>query len=150
MLARSAGKLPRESREAEDDQPVRKGTREPDQETNYHNWCKFQALKIVNAGRSARNLPLLKSLDGEGDPTEGDDNTSDEPKDTKSKKKIVKKKADEDEDAENEDEACDEDKQKSGAARPAPGETETDYWKRVAVTAKGIVRAGRRRRNEIP
>lgn len=124
-LARQAGKLPRSTREDDEaDQPVRKASarREPDRETDYDNWCRYKALQIANAGRAARNLPLLKNLGGEIDDNQGDD----------------------DKDFDSDDD------KKRGAANPATGESEAEYWKRVNATAAAIVRAGKRRRNEIP
>jgi len=142
-LARFAGKL---SREDEDAPAPAKADRIPDRDTQYPEYCDYWALRIANAARKARGQPLLKSLDGEVD------DESDQPE--KSKKKRLKKIAEDDEDdAEEKDENSDDfdtsdtDKPR-GAANPQPGETESQYWRRVDATARAITRAGARRRGK--
>jgi uncharacterized protein YkwD len=125
---------------------------EADPEAQREAFHKAQALKIVNAGRAARGLPLLKRLmqdespeypDGDnynspGDPDDGGDDAPN-PKD-KSKKKTVKKKVEEEDEEENQNSGADD--------QPSSEEDQEEAKKRRdKAAALSIVNAGRRRRN---
>jgi hypothetical protein len=155
---------------------ARQASRQPDRETDYQAWCTEMAHRITDAGRRARGLKPLFSDDKDdqspeyppgnrspGDPTDPDDGPN--PKDKRGKKKTKKVQdedepvdAEDDEDAEDKpskprdrgdgDENTNDDEKRRGPAYPAPGESVTQYWRRVDRTAASIVAAAKRRRGE--
>jgi len=103
------------------------------------------------------------------DPDDGDDSPVDD-RDHKTRKTKKSKKAkdedntdeqaEDDEDAEDKpskprdrgdgDENTNDDEKRRGTANPMSGESVSAYWRRVDATAAAIIRAGKRRRGEIP
>jgi hypothetical protein len=122
--------LEQQARQAEENDPEA-------QRVAFH---KAQALKIVNAGLSARGMPLRRCLlqdespeypDGDnyntpGDPDDGGDDAPNPP--NKGKKKVTKKKIEDQSDDEN------------GEDQPG-NETEAAYWRRVNANANSIIQA---------
>jgi hypothetical protein len=126
---------------------------EADPEAAYLAHCKAQALKICNAGRRARGLPLLTRLaqdespeypDQFHTPDESPDEGDDRPVDDKKRKGKKKAKDKNEEDREeNENEGADD--------QPGSEEDEDEAEKRRnKAAALLIINAGRRRRGQRP